>query len=109
MELRYLDNEQLAINKEIYSFGDCQIELEDGKIIYLSGIIDANFHKEDTSFNHAHGVQTEASHEVNEVYINVIVIHDSESLKINLNKEELEECKALIECDIRSQAIETNI
>ena len=107
--LIYLDNEQLAINKEIYSFDDAQIMLEDGKEIYLNGVIDVNFTKEDTSFVHAYGVEVSASYEVNEVIVNIITIYDSESVKINLNKEELEECKALIECDIRSQAIETNI
>ena len=107
--LIYLDNEQLAINKEIYSFDDAQIMLEDGKDIYLNGVIDVNFTKEDESFNHSFGVQKITAYEVNEVIVNIITIYDSESVKITLNDEELNECKALIENDIRSQAIETNI
>ena len=103
--LQYLDNEQLAINKEIYSFDDAQIILEDGKEIYLQGVIDVTFVKGDESFNHSFGVQKITSYEANEVYVNITTIYDSESLKINLNEEELNECKALIENDIRSQAI----
>jgi len=107
--LQYLDNEQLAINKEIYSFDDAQIMLEDGKEIYLRGIIDVTFVKGDESFNHAFGVQKITSYEVNEVYVNITTVYDNGSLKITLNDEELNECKALIENDIRSQSIETNI
>ena len=107
--LQYLDNEQLAINIEIYSFDDAQIILQDGKEIHLQGVIDLDFTKVDESFNHAFGTQKITSYEVNEVYVNITTIYDCESVKITLNDEELKECAYLIENHIRSQSIETNI
>ena len=107
MELRYLNNDQLKTNIGIYSFDDCHIELDDGKIIYLNGVIDVSFSKIGDWVTHPYGVDVVDRYEVDEVHVNITTIYDSNSIKITLNDEERKECELEIEGNIREQAIET--